>query len=943
VQPIGGTDGAGAANWLHSLGRDCAWRWWVASDIPSQHGRLAIVNGADSGRPARGRVQLGCGHRAARAIMVPMKRATWPLSGRDREATVIRKSLISPRGGVVVLIGDIGVGKSRLARDAAGWLHRRGRRVTWVQANGSLQTIPWGVFGFVDVVETDPLRLFRMVIETIGKSQSDTEIPLLVCDDAHLLDDRSAAVVNELAIERRAVVLLTVRDGEPVPDAVRALMQRPDAVTVRIEPLERDAVAPVLTDVLGGRARPSTVDQIFTLTKGNFLYLRELVDGEIAAGRLTVRNGEWSWQRDTSLPQGLSNVIGSRLDRLDRDTSRLVDLLAVGGPLPCRVYERLVDLDTIVDAEQAGLAKSARRGDELVLEFAHPLYAELARQRMGMRKRMHVSGLLATAWDESDAEYSSKPTLQRTLRVAGLRLDSDTKSDPAWLSSAAASALVVTDLELAERLTKAALDQVSDPASLTMLAFALSWQAKGTEAEIVLDALDALWPDAAADSLTPRAGNLFWPLKNPSGAVGTLESYLDKDHTNAERAAAEAMLAAFEVFAGNFALGKARADRVDHETELSVFGSTLVSWALSGYHAVQGEYESLARVAERGYATAAAESAATICLSIAELHLLGARITGRIAETRTIAHRFAIEAAWSGGIGSRLERRLAGLSALIDGRIGSSIDMLTDSAVELESLAPNGWLFGCVLDLAQALALAGDAVRAREMLLRARSDMHPAFAFMFCEVDITEALVLAAEGKGAAATARMLGAAESARGRREHGYEALALAYSAQLGSGLGADRLAELEAQVDGPRVAVAARHALALAANDAAGLESVGGAYVEIGERVAALDAISQASAAFATLGDQVSARRLASRARSLANWAEGAHTMAYRRVMLPPSLTARESEIVRLAADGMPNKEIASVLGISVRTVEGHLYRASGKLGGATRSQLNDMIDP
>jgi len=50
----------------------------------------------------------------------------------------------------------------------------------------------------------------------------------------------------------------------------------------------------------------------------------------------------------------------------------------------------------------------------------------------------------------------------------------------------------------------------------------------------------------------------------------------------------------------------------------------------------------------------------------------------------------------------------------------------------------------------------------------------------------------------------------------------------------------------------------------------------------------------------------------------------------------LTARELEVLRLTAHGMANKEMASKLGLSLRTVEGHLSRTFVKLGVASRTE-------
>ena len=53
--------------------------------------------------------------------------------------------------------------------------------------------------------------------------------------------------------------------------------------------------------------------------------------------------------------------------------------------------------------------------------------------------------------------------------------------------------------------------------------------------------------------------------------------------------------------------------------------------------------------------------------------------------------------------------------------------------------------------------------------------------------------------------------------------------------------------------------------------------------------------------------------------------------------PRLTQREDEVVRLVARGLANKAIATQLGISVRTVEGHIQHAFEKLGANSRTEL------
>lgn len=78
-----------------------------------------------------------------------------------------------------------------------------------------------------------------------------------------------------------------------------------------------------------------------------------------------------------------------------------------------------------------------------------------------------------------------------------------------------------------------------------------------------------------------------------------------------------------------------------------------------------------------------------------------------------------------------------------------------------------------------------------------------------------------------------------------------------------------------------------------------------------------------------------------RRLADAAEGACTVVMRRCLRELSLTPREWEIAELAAGGGSSRDIARRLVLSVRTVEGHLYRIYAKLGLAGRDELAAVI--
>ncbi len=146
----------------------------------------------------------------------------------------------------------------------------------------------------------------------------------------------------------------------------------------------------------------------------------------------------------------------------------------------------------------------------------------------------------------------------------------------------------------------------------------------------------------------------------------------------------------------------------------------------------------------------------------------------------------------------------------------------------------------------------------------------------------------------------------------------------------------------MDGPRAPAAAAHAAALAAADATALLAASTLFEQMGDLLSAADAAAHAAAVCA--GQHTSRRQAtmaATRLERLASACDQARTPALLAVVQPLPLTDREREIVTLAAGGLTNKEIAGRLFVSVRTVEGHLYRAGAKLGTSDRTDFAALL--
>lgn len=139
-----------------------------------------------------------------------------------------------------------------------------------------------------------------------------------------------------------------------------------------------------------------------------------------------------------------------------------------------------------------------------------------------------------------------------------------------------------------------------------------------------------------------------------------------------------------------------------------------------------------------------------------------------------------------------------------------------------------------------------------------------------------------------------------------------------------------------------LAAAHAEALVASDAARLEAVSGELEDAGMVLEAVDAAAQASAVARETGRLGTATTAERRARELAARCD-ARTPALEDVGVAVALSSREREVVTLAADGLTNREIATRLHLSVRTVESHVYRACTRLGVPDRATLVAVTVP
>lgn len=167
----------------------------------------------------------------------------WPLVGRDGLLERITAALRSPAASVVVLCGPSGVGKTRLASEAAATLEADGWLVIPVTASETMSAIPLGALApalarepiDLQAASRDSVVLFEQVRRAVEGRAEGRRVVILI-DDLSLLDSLSLAVVTQLLAAGAARLIATVRNGDPLPDAILSMWTSSTALRIDVPP-----------------------------------------------------------------------------------------------------------------------------------------------------------------------------------------------------------------------------------------------------------------------------------------------------------------------------------------------------------------------------------------------------------------------------------------------------------------------------------------------------------------------------------------------------------------------------------------------------------------------------------------------------------------------------------------------------------------------------------
>ncbi len=452
-----------------------------------------------------------------------------PLIGREKELSEARAflaRLATGKGGVLLIGGEPGVGKTRLSTTIMD--EARAQRALCVTGHCyEMEGMP-PFTPFAEILDAVarlvPLRTFREVlgdaaseIARIQPSLRDTfpDIPaalelapdqqrrylfnkyreylersckvaplVILLDDLHWADDATLSLLEHIAgyvAELPLVILGTYRDVElevnrPFARVLESLTRQRLATRMALRRLDEVGVGALLA-ALGGSAPPAPLVQvIFKETEGNPFFVEEVFQHLKEEGRLFHADG--AWRTDLSVdeldvPEGVRLVIGRRLERLTPACRAVLTSAAViGSRFELAVLEALGEqtedelLDALDAATKSQLVVEHRRGREIVYGFAHELIRQtlLGTLSMPRRQRRHLKIAAAMHTAFGDRVTLRASDLAYHLYQAGTAADPDETVRTLTLAAEQANGSAAFAEALAHCDRAATIEEVADRA-----------------------------------------------------------------------------------------------------------------------------------------------------------------------------------------------------------------------------------------------------------------------------------------------------------------------------------------------------------------------------------------------------------------------------------------------------------------------------------------------
>ena len=862
--------------------------------------------------------------------------------------TSIVATLQDPDRAGALLAGDPGLGKSALARAV---LRQLGPTVEpfWVFPAAAMADLPFGALA--PYLDSFPLPKAGSRLSAPGRIEktlsrrleAGNPKALVIVEDAGNLDADSSNVLAQLAMTGSVKLLVLARPKPGPPAAFGSLCNEGMLQRFDLSPLTDAQARELCSQVLGGEIVSSASTALFRIAGGNPLFLLALIRQAQRSGELVLRNHVWML-KDFHLQVGqeLRDLVREQLACRSAAEMEILETVALAEPLPLAWLHRVAS-ETKVETLEADRLITIARGPQRLVRSASPLVGKVVRFLVPPARSMMIRSRVLAVVDGTIPEETH-------TRLICWSLDCGAAVPDEQLLGAAASANRYFEPMVALQTAGAIEGEVFRAAAKVQMAGAhLHLGNLARAAALLQDCVASATDHATAGAASVLAARVHlgmgghalgltkiaasWraseqrlgavdPASEPAGPDGSRLLILHALHLEGRYAEIEDELAARVADAGEDPITRAR---------------VLYLWA--ELLAATGRPESASRA--NGEILQILGGSSTAQFRAYELarfkHSLALVRLGRwnlVAKPLTEApwHGFRSGLHFSGG-----QSLVEGLSAL---RQGDAVTALARLSVTIEAFFESDFDYL----LPYALGLAAYAAS-----LLGRNDVVDRYCEAFNRVPYQGSAHFQLMGQAhiAAARAGRLGAANALRELAVCADRAQVLGLLAaerdarelalRLGDNGQLPRLVELTDRGEGPEAECLNAYARGVLQRDAEQLIAASERAQELRYHLVAAECLAKAVSFLNGSGTRKRARAVAHllqlRRRELA----GISTLSLFGAEDATSLTPREREIVTMVVNGNSNREIAQLSSLSIRTVEGHLYRVFSKLGINRREDL------
>lgn len=787
------------------------------------------------------------------------------------------------------------------------------------------------------------------------------ELPIIVIDDAHLMDPATAELIVSLVRSGTVNLVASYSSRHVLPEPMPKLWADGLAEDIVLQPLDREQAHEFCENLLSGPVLQATGWHFWSSSGGNPLFLHLLVVQALEAGVLARRRGIWTVDPNTPIRStGLEEAVLLELRGISRPASEALNLIALSQPVEFSVVEALTGKAQIQELLDSSLIRFVRPPTAL-LALANPIFGDVVRELVPLSQSRVLHERLIRQIQDNPVD---KEALLRRV-VWAVEVGIEVPADRLLTAAVLASKLFQshTALELANQIrgedhrlranmVKARayynLGDYQSALSQTQTAF----QRGGSLGELLFGSLLR----ASTRAALGMPVELLVADANALRNRGTALAQKNAADSETIMALSESGALLIEL------LALSRKGRYSDMTEPMTWlteshgispevvklNRTMVLTMESERLSAQGfPVQGMAKAAE-AFAIEHAEESDVFFLpeSILLRHLAAAMCCGDWSAATKVLEEFSLEAGpvvFSFGGGANVVR---GMAFLRSGRISDALEVLLTGIDALQQSDPQQLLGFCTAMAAYAAAKMRNLTLAQQLM-----DSYVEGRCLFLVVSHERAYLAAAKyllKHDAGAPVELLALADGALVDRSSTLELNALALILELGDVSVAPRLERVAAGVEGQWARAMCTYARALQDMDGQQLALSGEVLSTAGLFGFAKQALELSVKRLVEGGFRAQIRSVKSRLLQVEEnlgqqGPERAQpdTSADSLQESPAQLTRREKEISRLAAQGLTDREIAEELVLSLRTVEGHLYRVYAKLNISSREELPDLI--